>query len=176
MTIEALLNILPPPAEPVEAFRGPWAAVEAEIGTPLPPDYKDFVRIYGCGEFLGFFRIAVPWSWYPESRLAKQMSGVREILGDDADRPYPIWPEAGGLIACGETDFGDLFFWLTRGAPADWPMVFWDRGFDRFEVFDCGLTDFLAGVLTGRIQPQGFPEDALPYEPLFDPVEDGRPL
>jgi hypothetical protein len=176
MTIDTLLKALPPPAAPVEAFRGPWAAVEAEIGTTLPRDYKDFVRVYGSGQFLDFFSISVPWSWYRDSRLAAEIPVVRDNFANDEDLPYPLWPEAGGLLPSGRSDFGDLFFWLTRGAPEAWPIVFWDRGMGGFEVFDCDLTDFLAGVLTGRIQPKQFPSDALSCDLLFDPTEDGRPL
>jgi len=176
MTIEALLKAVPPPAAPVEAFQGPWAAVEAEIGTPLPQDYKDFVRRYGSGEFLEFFRIYVPWSWHRDARLVPEISRLREAFAEYEELPYPMWPEPGGLLPCGDSDFGDVFFWLTRGAPNEWTVAFWDRGMQEFELFDCDLTDFLAGVVTGRIRPKSFPSDAFPCNRLFERSEDGRPL
>jgi|GEM_PF-6739548 len=46
----------------------------------------------------------------------------------------------------------------------------------EFEFFDCDLTDFLAGVVTGRIEPKGFPSDVFRCNRLFDRSEDGRPL
>jgi len=47
--------------------------------------------------------------------------------------------------------------------------VIYDRGFGEFEVFDCGLTDLLAGLATGEILPKEFPEDLLPSDRLFKP-------
>lgn len=176
MTIGTLLKAVPPPAVPVGAFRGPWAAVEAEIGTPLPQDYKDFVGRYGAGEFLEFFRIYVPWSWYRDARLSAEVSRIQEAFAGYEELSQPMWPEAGGLLPCGDSDFGDAFFWLTRGAPDEWTVVFWDRGMQEFEFFDCDLTDFLAGVVTGQISPKHFPSDVFPCDMLFKPSEDGRPL
>ncbi len=168
MTIERLLAAVPPPAAPVEAYDGLWEPIEADLGTRLPQDYKDFVRLYGEGEFMEFLGIHVPQSWSPYVRLLSEARATARIFGSfEEELPYSLWPTAGGLLAFGKTDFGDYLFWLTRGAPEDWTVVVWGRGLQQFEAFDCGLTDFLAGVATGQIDPQDFPEGEC--ERLFEP-------
>lgn len=173
MTIEKLAEVMPPPAAPFEAFSGPWEPIEAQLRTPLPQDYKDFVRLYGSGDFMEFLGIHVPRSRSPYVRLVSEAHAVAElarVLEDhESPYPYPFWPSPDGLLACGKTDFGDYLFWLARGPPADWRIVVWDRGLGDFETFDCDLTDFLAGLATGEIDPQGFPADMLPCDRLFRP-------
>jgi len=172
VTIERLMAVVPPPVAPFEAFHGgAWDLIEAELGTPLPQDYKDFVRLYGCGEFMEFLTIHVPRSRSQYVRLEAEAYAVARLAGELADDelpfPYPFWPTPGGLLACGKTDNGDNLFWLTRGSPDDWTVVVWGRGSGEFEAFDCGLTDFLAGVATGGIEPEDFPEDMLPCDRFF---------
>ncbi|MDO8379894.1 SMI1/KNR4 family protein [Phenylobacterium sp.] len=169
MTIENLIRVVPPPAAPDEAYLGPWEAIEADLGTPLPQDYKDFVRLYGCGDFMEFLGIHVPVFWSPYVRLQSEVRVICDTLRDIQDRPYPLWPEPGGLLPFGKTDFGDYLLWLPRGPPDAWGVVVWDRGMGEFEAFDCGLTDFLAGLATGDIEPKEFPEDMLPCDRLFEP-------
>ena len=170
MTIENLLRAVPPPPAPFEAFSGPWESVEAELGTALPPDYKDFVRLYGNGHFMQFLGVSVPRSLNPNTRLELSVPRTCEMFRafDDRDEfPYPFWPAPGGLVPFGGTDDGDELFWLSRGAPSKWVVVVWDRGLGRFETLDCDLTDFLAGLATGKILPKAFPEDLRTCEHLF---------
>jgi hypothetical protein len=170
MTIERLMKAVPVPAAPFEAFSGPWEPIEAELGTVLPQDYKDFVRLYGGGYFMEFLGICVPESQNANVRLvtrARIVSGIFSSM--DEDWPYALWPAPGGLLSFGGTDNGDELFWDTRGAPDEWGVVVWDRGFGEFEAFDCGLTDFLAGLATGDIAPKEFPDDLLPCDALFEP-------
>jgi hypothetical protein len=168
MSIEALIKVVPPPAAPFEAFNGPWEPIEAQLKTALPPDYKDFVRVYGSGYWMQFFGIYVPRSRNPNVRLESQVPAICATFFDD-ENPYPLWPDPGGLIPVGQTDNGDYMFWLSQGPPADWGVVVWDRGLFGFERFDCDLTTFLARLATGEILPKEFPEDLLPSECLFRP-------
>jgi hypothetical protein len=169
MSIERLMKVVPPPAEPFEAFDGPWERIEAGLGTALPQDYKDFVRVYGSGYFMEFLGVDVPKSRNPNVRLERQVGVVRDMFRAFEEVPYPLWPDPGGLLPFGGTDNGDTLFWLADGAPADWRVVVSDRGAWDFEALDCGLTDFLAGLATGEILPRAFPEDLLPCERLFEP-------
>lgn len=168
MSLEALMSLIPPPAEPFEAFEGPWEPVEADLGTALPQDYKDFVRAYGSGYFMGFLGVSVPASANANVRLDHQVRTWSEVFAEDEDAPYPVWPEPGGLMPFGDTDNGDVLFWLRRGAPDDWVVVVWDRGMQDFETLDCGLTDFLAGVASGDITPEAFPDDFTPEDRTFE--------
>ena len=168
MTIENLIRVVPPPPAPFEPFNGPWAPIEAKVGTALPQDYKDFVRLYGCGYFMQFLGINVPRSRNPNTRFESQVKLTCDTFLYDQDLGYSLWPAPGGLLPFGGTDDGDCLFWLPRGAPAEWSVVVWDRGFWTFETFDCDLTDFLAGLATGEIKPREFPDDLLPCDCLFE--------
>lgn len=143
----------PPPATPLETFAGPWEPIEAKLGVVLPPDYKDLVRLYGSGCFMEFV-----WLMTPRSSDMGQafLEGVRQAA--HAFRvlslPHSLWPNAGGLVPVGATENNDHLFWLPRAATERWSIVVWDRcgeeGLDT-QVFDCDLTDFLAGLMTGDI-------------------------
>jgi len=173
MTIENLIKAVAPPAAPFEAFEGPWAPIEAELGVTLPLDYKDFVRLYGGGSFMGFLGIAVPRCRYLGVRLEHYVPEVSRGFLALRDAPYTFWPSPGGLLPFGSTDTADYLFWLTVGPPETWRTVVWDRGSPAgFEVFDCDLTDFLAGLATGGIAPEAFPDDLVVCDQLFEPYSD----
>jgi len=174
LPIETLLHVVPPPARPFDAFTWPWHVIESELGTRLPQDYKDFCRLYGAGYFMQFLGVHVPNTQNPNTRFDYQVGLVVKGFAYLEEAHYPFWPEPGGLIPFGATDNGDYLFWLPRGeTPDDWPVVVWDRGGgdepESFEVFDRDLTDFLAGLATGTINPRAFPKDLLPCELLFQP-------
>ena len=171
MTIETLLKVLPPPAEPFETFDGPWEPIEAALGVVVPQDYKDFVRIFGNGSFLDFLMVLIPRSRSYNLWIVPSVRRAREMFRGLDDVPYTLWPHPQGLILCGGTDDGDSLFWLPRPAPEPWSIVVWDRGFGEFETFECDLTDFLAGLVTGEILPKQFPDGLLPCEPLFAPLK-----
>ena len=180
MTIERLMAVVPPPAAPSETFRGPWEPVEAKIGRELPPDYKAFVRLYGGGYFFtDAVMINVAGAVSRGARLEAQVPIIcgSFTAGGDDQLPYRLWPEPDGLIPFGSTMDGDYICWLPEGEPAAWTIVVWGRGLGTFEAFDCDMTDFLAGLVTGEIDPPEFPGELLSCDRLFvpfPPVPDWR--
>ena len=48
--LDKLTRIVPPPETPSMAT-GDWNEVESMLGTQLPRDYKDFIHLYGSGDF-----------------------------------------------------------------------------------------------------------------------------
>jgi hypothetical protein len=170
MTIEALMEVVPPPAVPSEAFDGPWEQIEAALGKALPQDYKDYVRLYGLGSFMELIWVNVPDCRSPHVRFDAEIRAVRQMFRGYEDFDQLLWPVRGGLLVFGSTDFGDYLFWLTRGPPDEWPVVMWARGMQRLEAFECGLTDFLAGVAKNEIVPKDFPEGECEY--MFKPASD----
>jgi hypothetical protein len=152
MTIANLMKVLPLPASPTYTFDGPWEPIEAQLRTRLPQDYKDLMRLYGYGQYMEFFAINAVVSPTLACRLVPEAFYVQRTFV--ANTPYPMHPQPGGLLACGGTDDGEQILWLTRGAtPDEWPVVVWDHDPVDKEVthYECDLTDFLAGVITGRI-------------------------
>lgn len=52
MAISELIQVVPPPAQPIDALDdGLWSALEETLGVRLPPDWHDFGVHYGSGEF-----------------------------------------------------------------------------------------------------------------------------
>lgn len=165
MSIKNLIKAIPPPVEPTYAFDASWLHIEGGTGPLLPFDYKELIRLYGAGRFLGFFDICGPWSPTPEGRFDNIRTRARtdfvyavqgSMIFDDP--PLPIWPRPGGLMAFGETLSGGYLFWLTRGLVDEWPIVIWDWTHNELESFECDLTDFLAGVANGSIRSEKFPD------------------
>lgn len=169
MTIETLIAAVLPPDGPTDPFNGPWGPIEVELGAELPPDYKDFARLYGCGYFLGYLNIAIPGARYglPLEQFVPETSRGFAAL---RDARYSFWPIAGGLLPFGSSENADYLFWLTAGAPETWRIVVWSRGsLVEFEAFDCDLTGFLAGLVTGKIRPDAFPDGLVACDPVFAP-------
>lgn len=171
MTIERLIRIARPPAVPVQPFIGPWEPVEAYLGTELPADYKDFARLYGRGCFMGHLYVNLPGDPDRRGSLEGELDLAREMINYGMPVPYPAWPDPGGLLNIGLTEFNDRIFWLPRGDPPDWRIVVWDRALQKLETFDCSLTDFLAGLAAGTITPEGFAGRTLPSDPVFEPAQ-----
>ena len=167
MGIGALIEAVPPPSAPVSTFAGPWGPIEADLGLTLPADYKDFVRLYGHGHFLGFLGVNVPATANRYVHLTFSALMICNAHRGADGLPYPLWPEPGGLLPFGSTDNGDYLCWLTGGRPEEWSIVVWGRAFDHFQAFACDMTSFLAGLATGAIQPEDFPDDLLPCEHPF---------
>lgn len=144
MTIEALMKVVPPPAVPEEGYDGPWEQIEKGLGSALPQDYKDLVRIYGGGTFFGFARVHLPKCNGPLFRLGPNLLTVRRAFaGLHRSEHPPLWPDPGGLILFGMTDYGDYFFWRPEGPPEDWKVVAtWRR--------------FVRALRRFRLRPYGF--------------------
>jgi hypothetical protein len=178
MSIEALKKVLPPPAKPVDTG-GPtpdWAAVEAKIKTPLPADYKAFVTTYGSGTIDEYFSVFTPFAKTKRdlpTQIERQLGAMRQVRDAGEKMKYPLFPEPGGLLPWGLTDNGDVFYWLTTGAPDSWTVVTnVGRGPD-YEEFKMSMTDFLAGILSRKAKSEAFPEDFQPGAPFFTPAEAG---
>ena len=177
MSIANLIKVVPPPAEPFWAFKGPWAAIEGELGTALPQDYKDYIAVYGCGDFMQYLSVFLPKSWTVNLRLGAQVKlfpGIFRDVSKDVvgNLPYPLWPEPGGLMVFGGTSGGDHLFWLMRGAPQDWPVVVWYRATNETQMFKCDMTDFFAGIATGTMLSGAFDAEALARENKFEPYRE----
>ncbi|MBL8773067.1 MAG: SMI1/KNR4 family protein [Phenylobacterium sp.] len=166
MSIARLIAAAPPPERPGEPFLGPWEPLERELQTALPPDYKDFVRLYGHCYFMQFLSVNLPRSRNPNVRLEHQASRVCKVMREVGEVPYPLWPEKGGLLPFGGTDNGDELCWLMRGEPRDWTIAIHDHDNAGIELIACDLTDFLSGLATGTLRPESFP-DLLPWDPPF---------
>ena len=156
MSIDALVAVLPPPegVSPVTAAR--WDAVERQVGTALPPDYKAFIDRYGLGRIAEVLSVFTPFSDTPHANLLQQARGqldARRELSLMLDEPLipALYPAPGGLLPFGGTDNGDVLFWLTQGEPEQWCVVVGDARSLEHETYPSGVAAFLADYVAGRL-------------------------
>ncbi|MEU5878031.1 SMI1/KNR4 family protein [Spirillospora sp. NPDC047279] len=149
-----------------------WERVEREIGLRLPGDYKLIVTEYPgltIDRFLTVHRPAGESFHDLRSFAESILEGARELRDEFDEIPYPLYPEEGGVYPWGSTANGDHVFWQVTGPPDSWPVVVAGRDYaeDDWWRFDGSASDFLAGVLTGRVScpvlVEGFPR----AEPTF---------
>ena len=171
MSIENLLRVVPPPERPGDPFLGRWLDVEATLGTPLPDDYKALVHVYGRGQFMEYIWIWTPKAYDRYDRLESQAPTVLKLFREDEYFTFPLRPDPGGLLPFGSTLDGDYLAWVTQGSPDTWRVAVLDRGMGYQEVheYDCDVTDFLAGIATGEIDPPSFQTGMLECDHLFVP-------
>ena len=163
--VDDLIGLVPPPERLVD--RVPWERwpeIEQELGTPLPRDYKLILTTYGAGEFNGFFGLFHPLGQSDSGNLIRQAR--REVF--DGLEPHllmyeesrvifpevctlPSYPEPGGLLPLGGDINGGSAFWLTRGEPDDWSLVFYPHGFWQVEEQPFALAGFLVLWIAGEL-------------------------
>ncbi|KAB8167142.1 hypothetical protein FH609_012170 [Streptomyces sp. 3MP-14] len=168
---EELLRLVPPP-EGV-SVRVDWPALEEELGSPLPSDYKWLVERYGPGSFDNFLHVLQPTSPFPPIRLVSSADRAAEILDQlraNEDIPFPTED----LLPVAKTDNGDTLYWVTRppNDPDSWTLTGNAARNRKWPLFDGGIVAFLVATLSGahrmEILPNGFPTDS----PVFVPIPD----
>ncbi len=124
------MALVAPPAIPVAAGKpDAWVAVERELGTRLPDDYKALVATYGWGMFDEFLFVMTPFSRPGETLVdfgaGSMLEGLRRSRAVGVDFPYPLHPEPGGSLPWGYTANGDWCYWLTEppDEPDRWRIV-----------------------------------------------------
>ncbi|QDT23932.1 SMI1/KNR4 family protein [Gimesia chilikensis] len=160
MALSELLKIVTPPDKPKEVPAKPnWAAVEKKLGLQLPDDYKLFVAKFGSGLLGSFVRVYNPFSKDEYLALQKSVISVCEIYQMLSDTfPYEFYPETPGLLPWGNDDNGNSLFWLTRGARNKWPVVVCSGRDNRYQLFEMGMTAFLARTFTGEVKCKIWPK------------------
>ena len=173
MSIDKLTAVLPPPADPAENS-GDWAAVEKELGTALPRDYKDYIAAYGTGSINGFIWPYNPFTSNRHLRLQDQARAELEGLRGTREKfpdlwPIALFPEKGGFLPWGKTDNGDALHWVTEGAPDQWTVVVTPARDPEFDLHPYDMTEFLARILTRDARCSVFPSKFPTGDPLFTP-------
>ena len=155
MDIARLAAILGVPAPLVEAqSEAEWARVEAELGTPLPADYRAFVGYFGSVEIGTVFVTYSPFDTLKTVNLLAETRKLTPYLRTipDYDLPYPLFPDNGGLLPWGSTTDDGILFWQTIGAPNEWTVVVGLSIGGMFEEYDCDMTTFIGRWATKEIE------------------------
>ena len=132
-----------------------WAAIEADLGRPLPPDCKLLHETYGsltrgvtdnckalCWNGITIhspLRLREAHEWYAENGVLARTFW---------EPPPPDFPAAEDLLLCCMTESRELLAWDTRNPdPARWPVISLDYRGPR--IFPGTLTELLIADLTG---------------------------
>jgi hypothetical protein len=165
--LERLLQLLPPPAHPVEPARPEgWAAVERALGTGLPGDFKAFTERYGSGTVDEFLYLFNPFAQGPDGNLVVEkdrvLAGYRQTRARFPERlPLPPFPEPGGVLPLGRTDNGDELYWVTDGQPDGWPVALVESRAALQELHAMSVTGFLAALAANQLASRILPADVL---------------
>lgn len=160
--LDPLLNIMPPPTEPVECGTWEdWIRIQRYLGTRLPIDYKRFINTYGSGQAGEFLWVYNPFSKGYLNLLERVFSDLGSLRAIKAEFgldqvPYPLYAEPGGLLPWGHTINGDALYWLTNGEnPDQWTIAInetrspiWEEHQGYFVTF---MTKFVSGELASKI-------------------------
>lgn len=136
-----------------------WGYLSDEAGLRFPSDYRELVSSYPGLVIDGFLLIRSPRPGSEDvyaERMAKEAEEFHYFT--DGASPYPPYPDDGGLLAWGDSDHGDHFYWKTVGHPDEWPMVVYGRNQDWVE-FPGTLTEYLTGLVIGTLEPYALPPD-----------------
>ena len=172
MSIERLGEILAPPMNPIDVpLARAWSSIEKKF-CKLPDDYKNFIETYGSGCIDGFIWIFNPFASNRNLNLSDQVQVKIEALNDLAKTfnegiPFPLFPEPNGLLPFGVTDNGDVLFWQVTKDPVDWKVIINAAREPKWEKYDVGMTDLLAGLLSRKLICGIFPEDFPSNHPMF---------
>ncbi|MEU1202383.1 hypothetical protein ABZ446_40055 [Streptomyces sp. NPDC005813] len=148
-----------------------WNFLTEETGIVFPPDFVELVEAYPpftVDEFLGL-HIPSP------GEEAQFVSGMRGFLGNlsslrdsDMSHGYVPYPEPGGLVPWGDSCDGDVFFWRANETnPQSWTILVSGHNDDWCE-FKGTLTEYLAGLVTGAVPPDGLPPDFPGATPVIE--------
>jgi hypothetical protein len=169
-----------------------WTRAEEELGSALPPDYRELAERFPYGTFQGYL------DFYPDADIFTdlrelRLSRLRRLRDNTPDEdevryrqyveasegrplpdweiscPFPLWPEPGGIYPWTEGGDDATFFWLRTGPdPSSWPVV-WCHGEDiLWERFDGPATEFLIALVNDEIDSRRLGSPIFPQPPRFD--------
>ncbi|WP_267244254.1 SMI1/KNR4 family protein [Streptomyces sp. PR69] len=152
-----------------------WERAEAEIGTRLPADYKEYVYWFGPGGFEDYLYICVPGVENSMQELAAILAREQTAARRRAEQfklppRVPLFPEPGGWLPWGYTTGGDAVYWVTSSDDPDrWTIAGRPGRGDDFAYFDGGFAAFLHTYVWDTVEMHFLSEAEedvpIPFEP-----------
>ncbi|MGW1467206.1 SMI1/KNR4 family protein [Streptomyces sp. NPDC002308] len=172
--VERLTALVDPPAPPRTVD---WAAVEEELGTPLPADYRQLVETYGGGVFdetVWLLDPACPDDNYNLVAQATERTETLDKLWETEPKPALLQEPGVRVLPWAYVEgTGAMLYWLIRphSEPDSWTVLFNEGRGPLWEPHNNSCAAFLVDVLTGEADTEYFPD--LPAEEHeFDSNED----
>lgn len=141
-----------------------WVELEAELGVPLPEDYKELCARFEPGSFSAFVSIlrggdAPLYDLRSTWRLCKSMAAHGS--GASLFAPYNVYGADGarGLLQWGSAETAECeYYWMADEAvdPAEWPVVArWESGSD-WHSYAMSTAEFIYRVIADtEFEPLG---------------------
>lgn len=174
MSLDRLEEILSPLANGRRRGDDPgidWSAVERALGTTLPPDFVALSIAYPpftLSDFLAVHCVTPGCEDDFVSGLEEDWENLDDLRRNGMAHGFVPYPEPNGLIPWGDSAEGDLFFWKTCGkGPVEWTVVVAGRNDDWVE-YRGSMTEYLAGLVSGEVVPDGLPLDFPGADPAVE--------
>lgn len=136
--LEKLTKLMPPPADAPRRTVN-WDAVEQSLGVVDPPDFKEFIGVYGGAVWCD--RVNPNYCTGESAKeIDKHRRYLDEIVGYFEENTYneeweevryPPYYEEGGLLPFLESRGGAFYCWICDGDPKNWMILCWIRGGTR---------------------------------------------
>jgi hypothetical protein len=180
-SLPQLTAIEKPPSRPsAPGTLEAWLPVEQKVGVTFPRHYKEYIGIYGAGQWAGFFGILDPfYEWkHPQATgyfrwMETRLEGLDEHRKEYPKyiAPYNRYPAPEGLVPFGYDDNGGTLCFQVTGESDSWPVVFLDGKLSEcYDVFRGSVSAFLVALLREEFLPKTWPSDFFPIQtPAFRP-------
>ena len=160
-SVARLAELMPPHAGAGDAID--WDEARRKWGTDFPADYRDFVSVYGGGSIDNGFFVGLPLLVAPGVRRPLTFEELNEDGYGLLDLEPDEDPDLCGRISWATDCAANHAFWDTSHPDPDrWTVLVLERE-GNWVAHDCGMVDFLVGLMTGEITGMGgfSPEQAL---------------
>ncbi|MER5436536.1 hypothetical protein [Streptomyces sp. NPDC002588] len=150
-----LLGLVPPEHGADEQVD--WPAADEALGVRLPSDYKAFMSVYGAGGIgdLGILGpLPVEYLQWDPGNILDSAPAFRDLWDSEGGVPG-IVADGSSVLPWGSGCNANELGWLMLDSdPEKWPVVVWRRqiryGDTRWKLFDCGMVDFLARMMSAE--------------------------
>ena len=168
VSLAELLALIPAPKNP-DSASGNWEEAEAELGIRFPADFKLFIAAYGSGRILTGLELYNPLTSAGRKSIADDLDALQEKR-ESHEYLWPIHPEKSGMLPWGNDWNGNIFCWLAKGSPDQWPTGSLGHGEDEPVSDNVNVTTFLYNYARNQYPEmqggQTFEEDDYTFEPL----------
>ncbi|MBZ9643952.1 SMI1/KNR4 family protein [Streptomyces sp. PSKA30] len=139
-----------------------WAAIEGELGVPLPADYKELYEAFGGGVFSDSVYFlgrdeGIAFDFLTQWRVDLSVDQDGRYGDVSAVDPYSVYAPGGkGLVTWASTEWADEYCWLIDAQwPGEYPIL--ARAEDNeWHRHDMSTSEFLYRVLADAdFQPFG---------------------
>ncbi|WP_406315450.1 SMI1/KNR4 family protein [Streptomyces sp. NBC_00118] len=163
-----------------------WAAVEGELGVPLPADYKELYEVFGGGVFSDSLYFlgrdeGLAFDFLTQWRVDLSVDQDSKLGSVSAVDPYAIYAPGGkGLVEWGSTEWADEYFWLIDAErPGEYFVLARSHDVGGWHRYDMSTSEFLYRILADAdFHPFGIAQYDLgaTFKPGSGDPLDGRPL